>query len=247
MIRPAAWQPKKTPFRLTAMILSRSSSGSSMNGPPSMMPAMLHHTWMPPCWAATRWARASTSDFRDTSRATASAVPPAAPICSAVARAVSSWMSAHTTVAPAPASDRALDRAMPLPAPVTTATFPSTRNDWISVLASMACADLFVADAEGSSIPAGTTPTARDPMALTGSTTVHRAIREATVPPPGPQAPRAQSLRRFRPADQCRHRNGRTHRDDEVAATPRPFLPLPLRLTSTSTSTSASASASERA
>src|SRR6202790_487340 len=142
MTRPAAWHPKNTPFRLTAMIRSRSSSDSSRNGPPNMIPAMLHQTWMPPRSAATRWARASTSVRRETSRAAPSADPPEAMISSAVVRAVSSWMSAHTTVAPAPARARALAFPIPLPAPVTTATFPSTRNDSMSVVASMVREDL---------------------------------------------------------------------------------------------------------
>jgi hypothetical protein len=46
-------------------------------------------------------------------------------------------MSAHTTVAPAPANAKALARPMPLPAPVMMATLPSTRNELMSVVASM--------------------------------------------------------------------------------------------------------------
>ena len=64
-------------------------------------------------------------------------LPPAALTSWAVASAESAWMSAHSTEAPAPPSANAVARPIPLPAPVTTATLPSTRKDSMRVVASI--------------------------------------------------------------------------------------------------------------
>src|SRR5262249_42618559 len=69
---------------------------------------------------------AATSGSSETSARTDVAVPPAAFTSATVSSARSASMSAQTTRAPSPAKRSAPARPTPEPAPVTTATFPSS-------------------------------------------------------------------------------------------------------------------------
>src|SRR5674476_1460716 len=70
---------------------------------------------------------ASTCASSDTSTVTAVAAPPAATISVVTDSALSGTTSATTTLAPSVAKRIAATRPMPLPAPVITATLPSSR------------------------------------------------------------------------------------------------------------------------
>src|SRR5664280_2471695 len=70
---------------------------------------------------------ASTCASSDTSTVTAVAAPPAATISVVTDSASAATTSATTTLAPSAAKRIAVTRPMPLPAPVITATLPSSR------------------------------------------------------------------------------------------------------------------------
>src|SRR5579862_5028256 len=122
-------QARKTPVRLTRMVLSQMSRGVS-TGPSSAastMPALLNMTSIPPKAAAARSSKASQEAASAMSPSSATARPPAAAILATTASAASLRMSAAITAAPSAANLRAVASPMPPPAPLTKARLPFMR------------------------------------------------------------------------------------------------------------------------
>ena len=122
----AAWEHRNVPLALTAKLRSQSSSVASSTEPLLFTPALLYSTstrrYSPSTWpnALATWSRSATL------AATGSAVPPAALIWAAVSLAAPPLTLTTATAAPSWANRAAAARPIPEPAPVTTATLPSS-------------------------------------------------------------------------------------------------------------------------
>ena len=114
--------PRKTPRRFTATRRSNTSSSVSSSGWWASIPALLNTTSSRPNVSTAAANIAFTSAACETSARTAIASWP-------ISAAADSWCpltSAQTTLAPSAANSSAEARPMPDPAPVTTATLPSS-------------------------------------------------------------------------------------------------------------------------
>src|SRR4051812_1692437 len=116
------------PCTLTAKTWCQRSSSTSTRSSPRSVPALLtRQSKRSPYAVDARVTPSSTAARSVTSRATASALPrPASSTRPTVVFAPSASMSATRTCAPDPASSRLVARPSPLPAPVTSATRPSS-------------------------------------------------------------------------------------------------------------------------
>src|SRR3989454_9301199 len=138
MMRPAlrsrkygvtALQVRNTDFVFTANVRSQSSSVLFMNGMPGgeAIPALFTSTSMRPSTSRVRSTMSFTSALLVTSHFIARTLRPSAFASSAVFSALRAWMSGIAMSAPSFAIARTMPRPMPLPPPVTSATFPSSR------------------------------------------------------------------------------------------------------------------------
>src|ERR1700687_1191851 len=115
-------QPFSTPKTLTAKVHSASAPRTSVSGPATPTPALLHRLSPRPNSAHARSARASTEARSVTSHFTPMLCAPDARNSAATCSARDASMSATTTCAPSATSARAIPRPMPLAPPVTTPT-----------------------------------------------------------------------------------------------------------------------------
>ena len=120
-------------FTFTAMMWSQSSSDTSTTVPRREMPTLLSRMSSRPYRSMQASTIRSQSAARVTSACTVDATPPSAWIISIVSAARSSVMSTSRTFAPSRANSVAVARPLPTPgplepAPVTIATFPSSRG-----------------------------------------------------------------------------------------------------------------------
>src|SRR5262245_39218246 len=119
--------PSQTPLTLTAMMRSKiASSTSSTSSGDWGIPALAKKMSRVPQAATARSTIIWLSAARVTSARTASARPPAFSICSAVDFVPASFRSTTATRAPSRAMASAEAAPIPEPAPVITATLPSS-------------------------------------------------------------------------------------------------------------------------
>ena len=116
--RPAAWQKKNAPSRLTAITRRHSSGETSSNGRMVMMPAFATAPVSPPRSASTSFTQADTASGSVTSNASPRARTPVCSISAATAAALSPLISDTATAQPSRAMRNAIARPMPRPAPV---------------------------------------------------------------------------------------------------------------------------------
>ncbi len=124
------------PFRCTLMTSSHSCSVMLKTIRSRRMPATLTRTSSRPNCSMAVLTRSPAAAWSEMSAPLATALPPAAPISAATSRAgpasrpepsTAAPRSLTTTQAPSLASSFATDLPIPRPAPVTTATRPSSR------------------------------------------------------------------------------------------------------------------------
>ena len=127
MTARAYFAPSQTPLTLTAKIRSKTVSscpsiGVGNWGTPALARKMSSPPHVATAFSTTIWLSAAFV----TSARTASARPPAFSICSTTPLALVSFRSATTTRAPSRAIASAVAAPIPEPAPVITATLPSS-------------------------------------------------------------------------------------------------------------------------
>ncbi len=133
---------RNTPFRLTLITESKSSSDIVLATAPSFIftscasrtiPALLISTSMRPQRASTSWTPCSieSADATFTSRNRAS--PPAAFSCSTRLAAAAAFTSQPATRAPSSAKRIAVARPMPAAAPVTITTFLCSPDGFMEI------------------------------------------------------------------------------------------------------------------
>ena len=135
MWRNAALMHSHTPFKLTAMTRSKSSSSvspSGVSGAPT--PALLTAMLIGPKASLVIWNNFSTSLALLTSVTIATQRWPWDVKSAAAWSAAALSMSATPTATPASASRAAQARPMPAPPPVTTATFPFNSANIVTFL-----------------------------------------------------------------------------------------------------------------
>ena len=126
MCAAAARAHTMAPRRFTSSVSWKSSSVSSSSEASLRTPALLTRMSRRPHSSTTRSSVRSTAKASVMSLVKDSASPPPRAICSAVWVTPAASRSRSATCAPARASIRAVAAPMPRPAPVTTATRPSS-------------------------------------------------------------------------------------------------------------------------
>src|SRR5438552_2566295 len=119
-------QQKASPFTLMAMVRSQMASVvvRTDSSASSKMPALLYSTSSLPKWSTAVLTQTATSPSRVTSAVTGNAFPSRPATVSWTALSLT---STATTRAPSPTKVWVATRPMPLPAPVMSATLPSSR------------------------------------------------------------------------------------------------------------------------
>src|SRR3954470_337962 len=125
---PKTWQPCQTPFTLTRITSSHSSSVTSSAGRWTQTPALLTSTSTRPSSPAICWATATTDARSPTSARKTPARTPAAVSSSTTLLLAAASRATMAMVAPASPSACAKARPRPRFPPVTTATLPSRRK-----------------------------------------------------------------------------------------------------------------------
>ena len=134
IIRGIAWREVSTMlFRFKVMILSQSSRAISVTRSRWLLPTLLSSMSSRPYSETAKSTSALHSSSLRTSAANAEAIPPSASISASVSLARSIFISPRTTFAPSRANNVAVAFPLPIPsllepAPVTIATFPSSRG-----------------------------------------------------------------------------------------------------------------------